>query len=256
MIEISRANQKVSKPNKLEEEKQRIEAEYKDRIQRMQMNNRQADIDLIRPRENIELLRMKYASLEKPRDQNAAPLLRQNTAPYVKTFYDQTSKYLGERSELYRNPSIYDPRLLRQHVELTKEGAPMNRFYSDGSPYISSHLEGRTVRFADQVFDEHLNGTRAPLENILLDPNSVAHAVVQEGGFINKQSTYGDAYNTKKFLQENALVAREPIAYERLKQSEIDAQDVVLKEKNDDKTNEIVIFHSIILLIKIIKQSY
>lgn len=241
MIELKKSdtNQSASikyKTNKLGNEKLRIDEENKERIQKMEMSNRQKELDLIGPKEDIRLLRYKHESLEKRRDQNAAPFLKQNIAQHVKTFYDQEKKFLGERAELYRSASVYDPNLLKQHVELTKEGAPMNRFYADASPYISSHLDGRSVRFADQVMDEHLNGKRAPLETILLDPNSNADPRVQENGFIQEQSTYGSAYNTKKFLQENSLVSREPLAYERLSKTQIDAQNEVLKDTTENTT--------------------
>lgn len=241
MVELKNNNSDESakyKTNKLALEKSRIEQEHKDRIQQMQMASRQKELDTIGPKEDIRVLRFKHDSLEKKRDGNAAPFLKQNIAHHVQTFYDQERKFLGERAELYRNPSVYDPRLLAQHVELCKEGAPMNRFYTDGSPYISSHLDGRPVRFADQVLDEHLNEKRAPLEAVLVDVNSNAEPVVQENRFILQQSTYGDAYNTKKFLQENNLVGREPLAYERLPQAQLDAQNQMLKDKKNNSDNE------------------
>jgi hypothetical protein len=234
--------------NKLSAEKQKIETEHNMRIQRMQALNRQNELDRIGPKEDLKLLRLKYLSLNgaqrhiinglQPVKIDAAHSVVDN----VGTFYEHEAKYLGERAELYKNSHNYNPHLLKQHVDLVKETSA-NRFYSAGDPYISSSLEGRRNQFADKVFADHLEKKREPLEAILTNPNLSALPVVQENGFIWKQTIYGDAYNTKKYLQENEVVGsggEEPLVYGKIEQNELNKQNVVLgeREKKSNINNE------------------
>jgi len=211
-------------PNKLDLENKKIIKEYHDRIVKLQYENRQKDISLIKPDSDIRMLRLKSNELEKSRGP-AQATLKQNVNDHLNILYDQESKYLGERAELYKTQT-YNPYLLKQYVESVKPEPNVSANYTDYSGvssqknvYITEEKHERNDRpklFADKVYNDHKNLKRAPYENVLLNPClSTDPKTVQENGFILKQSTYGDSYNTKKYLQENELVgskrAAEPL---------------------------------------------
>ena len=77
--------------NKLDAERMKAINEYHDRIQRMQVENRKHEIDLITPERDLRLLRIKNAELEKSR--GAQPNLKQNVSAHVKTLYDQVLQF-------------------------------------------------------------------------------------------------------------------------------------------------------------------
>jgi len=79
----------------------------------MDAENRLRHLEIIRPKENINLLNVKYRSLQHPR--HARPILPQYRDDYVNTFYDQTGTYVQERSGLYHTEN-YEPNLLVQAI--------------------------------------------------------------------------------------------------------------------------------------------
>ena len=228
-------------PNKTDVDKQKIVSEYHDRIVKLQFENRQKDIALIKPESDIKLLRLKNKELENSR--GAQPNLKQNVYDHLNTLYDQESKYLGERSELYKTQT-YNPYLLKQYIESVKPEPNVSANYTNGSGtntqknvYITEEKNENVPKlFADKVFNDYRNSKRASYENLLLNPNASSAPVTQEKGFILKQSTYGDSYNTKKYLQENELVGMkrtsEPL-YRSLSQAELDHQNIVLRTRVD-----------------------
>ena len=202
-------------PNKLDLENKKLIKEYHDRIVKLQYENRQKDISLIKPESDIKMLRLKSKELEKSRGP-AQATLKQNVNDHINILYDQESRYLGERAELYKTQT-YNPYLLKQYVESVKPEPTVSANYTDYSGvgsqknvYVTEEKHERNDRpklFADKAFNDYKHLKRAPLENILLNPNlSTDPKTVQENGFILKQTTYGNSYNTKKYLQENELV--------------------------------------------------
>lgn len=223
--------------NKLDAEREKISHESHDRVLKMQHENRQKELALIRPETDIKVLRLKNKELEKSK--GAQPNLKQNMKDHLNTLYQQESKYLGERAELYKTPT-YNPYLLRHYVESVKPEPRVSASFTNGSGYGSHknvHIsqdpsEHRPNMFADKTFHDFANLNRSPLENVLCYPS--ASARVQENGFIQQESTYGQAYNTKKCLQENELAGMrqtaEPV-YRQLDQAELDHQNVTLKTR-------------------------
>jgi hypothetical protein len=88
--------------------------------QQMDAENRLRHLEIIRPKENVNLLNFKFHTLQHPR--HARPTLPQYRDDYVTTFYDQTGTYVQERSGLYHTDS-YEPSALVQAVpELENPG--------------------------------------------------------------------------------------------------------------------------------------
>ena len=210
----------------------------------MQLENRIKDIDLITPDRDIRLLNIKYNDLENSK--GAQPNLKQNVAPLVNTFYTQEGKYLSERSDLYRTP-VYNPYALKQHIESVKAEPKISTNYTSGSGWPSranfsmpdDTYEHRPKLLAHKVFDDYENKKRVPLENVLVDPLALTTDKLQENGFILKQSTYGDSYNTKKFLQENETLKKAgELVFQQIDQSELEKQNVTLKSYNDQPSND------------------
>jgi len=81
--------------------------------QQMDAENRLQHLDVIRPKENINLLNVKFRSLQHPR--HARPTLPQYRDDYVNTLYDQTGTYIQERSGLYQTEN-YEPSSLVQAI--------------------------------------------------------------------------------------------------------------------------------------------
>jgi hypothetical protein len=79
----------------------------------MDAENRLQHLEVIRPTENINLLNVKFHTLQHPR--HARPILPQYRDDYVNTFYDQTGTYVQERSGLYHTEN-YQPHLLVQAI--------------------------------------------------------------------------------------------------------------------------------------------
>jgi hypothetical protein len=81
--------------------------------QQMDAENRLQHLEVIRPKENINLLNAKFRTLQHPR--YARPVLPQYRDDYVNTFYDQTGTYVQERSGLYHTEN-YEPSVLAQAI--------------------------------------------------------------------------------------------------------------------------------------------
>lgn len=224
--------------NKLDAEKQKILQEHHDRIQNLQYVNRHKEIENINAKNDIRVLRQKTQALENSRGHH--PNLKQNIKPHVSSFYDQERKFLGERAELYKSQS-YNPHLVKQYVESVQHDSKVSATLSNGGAFPSQkdvfieNYEHRPKLFSDKVFNDFKILSRAPLENILKNPNHSAEPVLQENGLIQQQSTYGQSYNTKKFLQENPLVGtnHSNLHYVKLDQAELDHQDITLKSRAD-----------------------
>jgi len=81
--------------------------------QQIESDNRLQQLELIRPKDNINLLNIKFRSLQN--SHHARPSLPQYHDAYVNTFYDQTGTYIQERSGLYHTEN-YDPNALTQSI--------------------------------------------------------------------------------------------------------------------------------------------
>jgi hypothetical protein len=79
----------------------------------MDAQNRLEHLEIIRPKENLTLLNIKFRTLQHPR--HARPVLPQYRDDYVSTLYNQLGTYVQERSGLYHTDS-YEPRALAQAV--------------------------------------------------------------------------------------------------------------------------------------------
>lgn len=79
----------------------------------MDAENRLRNLEVIRPKENLNLLNVKFHTLQHPR--HARPILSQYRDDYVNTFYDQTGTYVQERSGLYHTDN-YEPSALAQAI--------------------------------------------------------------------------------------------------------------------------------------------
>lgn len=226
---------KGEKPSKKLGEKEEFKNYIHDQNQKLELANRQKELELISPDRDIRLLRIKYDKLEN--SQGTRPILKQNVSDHVKTLYEQEAKYLGERAELYQ--TSYDPYKLGAHVVSNKsDNQPVTiGGYSNKKDVVipGDSYEHRPKLFADKVFNDHKNNREA-LEANLLDPRISAQPVRQENGFILKQSVYGDTFNTKKYLQENEFSTQrltEPL-YVSKDAAELDYQDIALKSKADE----------------------
>jgi hypothetical protein len=81
--------------------------------QQIAAQSRLQHLEVIRPKENINLLNVKYRTLQYPR--HARPILPQYRDDYINTFYDQTGTYIQERSGLYHTEN-YEPNSLVQAI--------------------------------------------------------------------------------------------------------------------------------------------
>lgn len=79
----------------------------------MDAENRLRNLEVIRPKENLNLLNVKFHTLQHPR--HARPVLPQYRDDYVNTLYDQTGTYVQERSGLYHTDN-YEPSTLAQAI--------------------------------------------------------------------------------------------------------------------------------------------
>ena len=86
----SKSAQVVAK-NKPHAEKYKIDSEHHDRIQRVLLENRKHDLDLITPDRDLRLLRIKLDELENAR--GAKPNLKQTNKQHINTFYNQEGNY-------------------------------------------------------------------------------------------------------------------------------------------------------------------
>jgi hypothetical protein len=81
--------------------------------QQIEAENRLQQLEVIRPKDNINLLNLKFRTLQHSR--YGRPILPQYHDAYVNTFYDQTGTYIQERSGLYHTEN-YDPNALTQSM--------------------------------------------------------------------------------------------------------------------------------------------
>lgn len=228
--------------NKLDAEKHKIDHENHDRLQRIIMENRRDDLDLITPERDLRLLRLKMNELEAPNARGAKPNLKQNNKQHVHTFYNHEGKYLAERAQLYRTP-VYNPYLVKQYIESVKADPKISANYTGGSANASQDkcvmpndsYEHRPKLFAHKVFSDYDLLKRAPLEQVLTDPSVLSSNTLQENGITHKQTTFGGDYNTKKFLQEHdPTISKTTLEYIPKDQAELDHQNIVLKSNVDN----------------------
>ena len=142
------------------------------------------------------------------------------------TFYRHEGRYNRERAGLYK--TSYDPYSLQHQMNKDKT-AGSELFYTMDShkDALNSHLdinnemgelmrEGRTLgdpgsvpQLHDQSAPHEVFGSYDKLRSIqkaYLQPGvRSADVKTQEKGTVLVESTYGDGYNTPKFLQENSL---------------------------------------------------
>ena len=183
--------------------------------QQIEAENRLEQLEVIRPQDNINLLNLKFRTLQHPRHDR--PILPQYHDAYVNTFYDQTGAYIQERSGLYHT-TTYDPNVLPQSISelqtvqnnqdqenLLKDQNNLTELLADGE---QKQNRSKPKLFQYKTFADHqamrnrlLSKFRVPQDSDTVDLR------VQEGSnpFIQRESVYGQSYNTRKFLQENTL---------------------------------------------------
>jgi hypothetical protein len=81
--------------------------------QQIEAENRLEQLEAIQPKDNINLLNLKFRTLQHYR--HARPTLPQYHDAYVNTFYDQTGTYIQERSGLYHTEN-YELNALTQSM--------------------------------------------------------------------------------------------------------------------------------------------
>ena len=81
--------------------------------QQIEAENRLQELEVIRAQDNINLLNIKFRSLQHAR--HPRPTLPQYRQDYVQTFYDQVGTFVQERSGLYQTAN-YDPKFLSQSM--------------------------------------------------------------------------------------------------------------------------------------------
>ena len=86
----------------------------------MNAENRLQQLEVIRPKENIDLLNAKFRILQNPR--HARPILPQYRDDYVNTLYDQMGNYVQERAGLYHT-ATYEPAALAQALSELEQRA-------------------------------------------------------------------------------------------------------------------------------------
>ena len=151
------------------------------------------------------------------------------TEPYV--FYDHEGNYQRERAGLYKTsydpyqlqysmnklersgPEIMDTQL--SHVDALNTASPLNDAMSDAMRWSRTLGGGGFGTVPQTHVQPSQHEAMSPFINVkdvqkrALQPSVQSSDVrTQENGIILKESTYGDSYNTNKFLQENALMRR------------------------------------------------
>jgi hypothetical protein len=209
---------------------------FHDQVQAIETENRFKNLEVFTPDRDIRLLRINMNEIENAR--GAKPNLKQNVKEHVNTLFDQEYQYLGERSDLYK--TSYNPYELNQHiaeVKDNKQSEHINGYLNKTESGIPNDTyEHRPKLFAHKVFMDFHDKKRAQQEQGLLYPSGLAHPIIQEDGFVLKQTEYGGNYNTKKFLQENEFSTQrltDPI-YQPINKAELDYQNVALKSRVED----------------------
>ncbi|CAF3642039.1 unnamed protein product [Rotaria sp. Silwood1] len=185
--------------------------------QQIEAENRLEKLELIRPQDNLNLLNIKFRTLQHPR--HARPILPQYRDPYINTFYDQVGTYIQERSGLYHTTN-YDPNALTQaipDIEKSENNQEENDHLLKDENHLGDLLNSgeqtqnvsKPKLFQYKTFHDYQT-IRSRLLNKFRVPQdaSTVNTRVQEGDkpFIQRESTYGQSYNTRKFLQENTLL--------------------------------------------------
>ena len=114
--------------------------------QQIEAENRLEQLELIRPQDNLNLLNLKYRTLQHSR--HARPTLPQYRDAYVNTLYDQTGTYIQERSGLYHTET-YDPVALTQAIP-NLETVPMNDDDGENLLKDENHL-GELLDHGEQI---------------------------------------------------------------------------------------------------------
>ena len=97
--------------------------------QQMTAEHRLQQLEVIRPKENIDLLNAKFRILQNPR--HARPILPQYRDDYVNTLYDQMGTYVQERAGLYHT-AAYEPTALAQAIpELDQRASHLTQTEAD-----------------------------------------------------------------------------------------------------------------------------
>ncbi|CAF1597291.1 unnamed protein product [Rotaria magnacalcarata] len=186
----------------------------------MDAENRLQQLEVIRPTENINLLNVKLQNLQHPR--HARPILPQYRDDYVNTLYDQMGTYVQERSGLYHTQN-YDPNVLTQAIpdleyqqENTTTENDVDQLLNTGEQIQS---RATPVLFQRRALGDYQNMRNHLLRNLRVPHDaSTVDSRTQEGKkqFVQRVTIYGQAYNTKKFLQENTLLNNARIDPSRL----------------------------------------
>ena len=147
-------------------------------IQQMEAQNQWKVLNSQTPAHNIIELRRKYAASGHPK-MGYSP----QATDQPQTFYNHMGKYLSERTGLYR-PASYSVNAEQNRNQLYQQ---------------------HPLQFYVNVPQE----TQKPSHEVTVPNNPFLKAaqVIQDGTRIQTDSTYGQAYNTPTFLQQNALKA-------------------------------------------------
>ncbi len=105
--------------------------------QQMDAENRLQHLEVIRPKENINLLNAKFRTLQHPR--HARPILPQYRDDYVKTFYDQTGRYVQERAGLYHTENYEPSALVKAIPELDNQEGNYSTIPNENTLHDSSN---------------------------------------------------------------------------------------------------------------------
>ena len=182
-------------------------------LQQMEASDRWAILEEITPAKDITALHHKM------------DLVSSKTMPHV--FYDHEGQYQEERAGLYK--TSYSPSILQHAMnkeektgaratdvsECHKNALDLPLELNEDMAHALQHNRtlGGPPASVPQLHDQpsHFETFGAydktqSLQKAALQPTVETTSVrTQEGGVVLKESTYGEGYNTKKFLQENNL---------------------------------------------------
>lgn len=182
-------------------------------IQQMEAQNRWKLLELEKPGHDITALNHKMA------------LASSKTQPFV--FYGHEGKFQRERAGMYK--TSYDPYTLQYTMNKRERSGPglfditdCHKNALDNPLNINQDMHailqynrtlggppGSVAQLHDQPSQFEAFGPfnkEKSLQEAHLQPNAqTADVRTLEGELVLKESTYGEGYNTKKFLQENQL---------------------------------------------------
>lgn len=119
-----------------------ISREHYGNHQQMDAQNRLQHLEVIRPKENINLLNVKFRTLQHPR--HARPVLPQYRDDYVNTLYNQMGTYVQERAGLYHTEN-YEPRALAQAIPELDNYQGNSSTSNDDDPTQSSLFQHKAI---------------------------------------------------------------------------------------------------------------